>query len=63
MSETEPSRPWRVYASAPPPRYVRSRRAARRLARRYARLGMTSTLFEMDNYREWVRRDRMGAQR
>jgi hypothetical protein len=56
-------RQWRVYGSAPAAVTVNSRWAARRLARKYARLGISATLYEADESREWVRRDRMEGQR
>jgi len=54
---------WRVYGSIPTPVTCRSRRAARRLARRWARLGIRATLFEEDEARGWVKRARAEAQR
>lgn len=44
---------WRVYGSQPMPVTVRSERAARRLARKYRRLGMRSHLYVSDNAGNW----------
>ncbi|HMH90142.1 MAG TPA: hypothetical protein VK586_03555 [Streptosporangiaceae bacterium] len=51
-------RPWAVYGGPPPAVYVRGKRAARKLARRYARLGMHADLYEEDDDGQMVRRGR-----
>lgn len=50
---------WRVYPSAPPTTTCRNRRQARMLADQYARLGMSSLLFEADGKGDWVKRERV----
>ena len=52
----KPSKPWRVYGTTPPPVTVPSERAARRLARRYGRLGISATLYERECDQDWERR-------
>lgn len=48
---------WRVYAGAPLARTVGSKRAARRLQRRYARLGIQASLYESQDG-DWVLREK-----
>ncbi len=53
---------WRVYGGQPLPRTFASKRAARRLMRRYTRLGIQASLYsgEDGDWRLSGRRDRNG---
>lgn len=53
MTASRPAKPWRVYGSQPAPVVVATGRQARRLARRYARLGIRADLYVADGAGGW----------
>lgn len=50
-------RTWKLYGSQPQPVITRSKRHARRLARKYKRLGIRPSLYISDGAGDWVRAD------
>ena len=53
MTGTRPAKPWRVYGDQPMPVTCRTERAARRLARKYKRLGIRATLYTAGGETGW----------
>jgi hypothetical protein len=56
--EAELEGTWRVYATAPPPTFRHSRRAAYRLARALNRRGQSATVYRWENG-DWVLHERI----
>jgi hypothetical protein len=52
---------WRIYGSQPAPKTFRSKREARRLARKYRRLGITVSTYTSADGETWRPADRATA--